>query len=109
MRLGASAAPKSLQASIPILPHELSLCLCKHSVAQTIPEGSVLQGHPRMPWLISAAVLEAGLFISPQLSPVPVPRVTHCLLAQALGQGDLVQDLHLLWGPRVAVGAVPRM
>lgn len=37
MSLGASAAPKSLQASIPILSHELHPCLCKHSVAQTIP------------------------------------------------------------------------
>lgn len=46
MRLGASAAPKSLQASIPILSHELHPCLCKHSMAQTIPEGSPCKAIP---------------------------------------------------------------
>lgn len=52
MRLGASTAPKSPQTSIPILSHKLHPWLRKYSVAQTIPEGSVLQGHPRMLWPI---------------------------------------------------------
>lgn len=90
MRLEASTAPKSLQASIPILSHELHSCLCKHSVAQSIPEGSVLQGFPGMLWLIGAAgssVLEAGLFVSPQLSLVPMPRLAQGhTLPQALGK-----------------------
>lgn len=110
MRLEASTAPKSLQASIPTLSHELHSCLCKHSVAQSIPEGSVLQGLPGMLWLIGAAgssVLEAGLFVSPQLSLVPMPRLAQGhTLPQALGQGDLLWDLHLHWGPGVAVEAV---
>lgn len=113
MRLGGSTAPKSLQVSILILSHKLCPCLCKHSVAQTI-EGSVLQGHPWTLWLMCAAgssVLGAGLFFkpSPHAQAAPgsstacCPRVTHLLLPQAMGLGDLVQDLHLHWGPRVAV------
>lgn len=73
MRLGASAAPRSPQASIPILSHKLHPWLCKHSVAQTIPEGSVLQGHPGMLWPICAAgsCLGSWVICIPSAKPSP--------------------------------------
>lgn len=74
----ASSAPKPLRALVPVLSHKLCPFLRKHRVAQTVPEGSFMQGRPGdAPANLSCRqlpVLGDGLFNLPTLAgchPLP--------------------------------------